>query len=242
MPVVTGLYTILIPMALFALLGLQALVIGADSATAAIVAAGLVGMATIASPQYVALAGLLAILTGVIVLLARIIKLGFLADFLSRTVLIGFLTASASRSPSARFRACSGSPAAEMGRSRSSWPTFSNCPKQILSCWRFRSYYRRSSRYEADHWKIPGAQIAVIGMIILSWALDLQAKGVAVLGPVPGGLPHIGLPQVSLSVVPQLLGIAFSMFIVIIAQSAATSRAYAAKYDEVSARTRISSA
>ena len=69
-------------------------------------------------------------------------------------------------------------------------------------------------------------------MIILSWALDLQAKGVAVLGPVPGGLPHFGLPQVSLSVVPQLLATAFSMFIVIIAQSAATSRAYAAKYDE----------
>ena len=80
--------------------------------------------------------------------------------------------------------------------------------------------------------KIPGALIAVIGMIILSWALNLQAKGVPVLGPVPGGLPHIGLPQVSLTIVPQLLPIAFSMFIVIIAQSAATSRAYAAKYDE----------
>ena len=49
-------------------------------------------MAPIASPQYVALAGALAIFTGVLLILARLFRLGFLADFLSRSVLIGFLT------------------------------------------------------------------------------------------------------------------------------------------------------
>src|SRR5512139_761695 len=64
MPVVTGLYTILIPMALFAVFGSSRhLVVGADSATAAIMAAGLAGLATTASPEYVALAGLLALMT-----------------------------------------------------------------------------------------------------------------------------------------------------------------------------------
>src|SRR5690349_18199808 len=93
MPVITGLYTILIPIALFALFGSSRhLVVGADSATAAIMAAGLAGLAAIASPQYVALAGLLALITAAILLIARLIGLGFLADFLSRTVLIGFLT------------------------------------------------------------------------------------------------------------------------------------------------------
>ena len=58
MPVITGLYTILIPIAVFALLGSSRhLVVGADSATAAIMAAGLAGMAPIGSPEYVALAG-----------------------------------------------------------------------------------------------------------------------------------------------------------------------------------------
>src|SRR5512139_3417249 len=72
MPVVTGLYTILIPMALFAIFGSSRhLVVGADSATAAIMAAGLVGLAATGSPQYVALAGLLAIITALIVLVAR---------------------------------------------------------------------------------------------------------------------------------------------------------------------------
>ncbi len=62
MPVITGLYTILIPIALFALLGSSRhLVVGADPATAAIMAAGLAGLAATASPQYVALAGLLAL-------------------------------------------------------------------------------------------------------------------------------------------------------------------------------------
>ena len=60
MPVVTGLYTILIPMAPFAVFGSSRhLVVGADSATAAIMAAALVSLAPIESPQYVALAGLL---------------------------------------------------------------------------------------------------------------------------------------------------------------------------------------
>src|SRR5262249_19230956 len=79
---ITGLYTILIPIALFAILGSSRhLVVGADSATAAIMAAGLAGMAVTASPQYIALAGLLALITAVILLIARLIGLGFLADF-----------------------------------------------------------------------------------------------------------------------------------------------------------------
>src|SRR5205809_7324626 len=64
-PVVTGLYTILVPIAVFAILGSSRhLVVGADSASAAILAAGLSGMAAVGSPQYVALAGPTAIITG----------------------------------------------------------------------------------------------------------------------------------------------------------------------------------
>ena len=68
------------------------LVVAADSATAAILAGGLAGMAPIASARYVALAGMVALLTAGFLLLARLLKLGFLADFLSQTVLVGFLT------------------------------------------------------------------------------------------------------------------------------------------------------
>jgi len=93
MPVVTGLYTLLLPMAVFAILGSSRhLVVGADSATAAILGAALAGLAVAGSPQYVRLAGLAALLTGGLLLLARLARLGFLANFLSRSVLVGFLT------------------------------------------------------------------------------------------------------------------------------------------------------
>src|SRR5450755_4553594 len=93
MPVVTGLYTLLLPMAVFAIFGSSRhLVVGADSATAAILGAALAGLAVAGSPQYVRLAGLAALLTGAMLLVARLARLGFLANFLSRTVLVGFLT------------------------------------------------------------------------------------------------------------------------------------------------------
>src|SRR5207344_977240 len=80
MPLVTGLYTLLLPMAVFAVLGSSRhLVVAADSATAAILAAGLAGLAMAGSPAYVKLAGLAALLAGAMLLLARAARAGFLA-------------------------------------------------------------------------------------------------------------------------------------------------------------------
>ena len=93
MPVVTGLYSLLLPAVGFAAFGSSRyLVVSADSATAAIFAGGVSGLAPAASARYVALAGAVALLTAVFLLLARLLKLGFIADFLSQTVLVGFLT------------------------------------------------------------------------------------------------------------------------------------------------------
>src|SRR3989440_6649171 len=93
MPLVTGLYTMLLPMAAFAMLGSSRhLVVAADSATAAILAAALTGLAAAGSERYVRLAGLAALLTAGMLLAARLARLSFLANFLSRTVLVGFLT------------------------------------------------------------------------------------------------------------------------------------------------------
>jgi len=93
MPLITGIYTILLPMVAFAIFGSSRhLAVGADSATAAIIASGLVTMAVPKSPQYVAYASVIALIVAILLLLAGLLKLGFLADFLSHTVLIGFLT------------------------------------------------------------------------------------------------------------------------------------------------------
>ena len=80
--------------------------------------------------------------------------------------------------------------------------------------------------------KIPGGLVAVIGTIAASWAFDLASHGVAVLGTVPSGLPSFGIPTDGWSEWKTLVPVAGAIFIVILAQSAATSRSYAARYNE----------
>src|SRR6478752_4760085 len=85
MPVITGLYTILIPIAAFALFGSSKhLVVGGDSATAAIMYAGIASMSVAGlapgSTKWVELAGLSALLAACFLLLARIARLGFLSN------------------------------------------------------------------------------------------------------------------------------------------------------------------
>ena len=84
-PVVTGLYTVLLPLVAFAVFGSSRhLVVAADSATAAIFSGSLSHMVEPASEKYMALVGMVALLTAGFLLFARVFKLGFLADFLSR--------------------------------------------------------------------------------------------------------------------------------------------------------------
>jgi sulfate permease, SulP family len=245
MPVITGLYTILIPIAAFALFGSSRhLVVGADSATAAIMFAGIAGLGISglqpATPQWVALAGLSALLAGGLLLLARVARLGFLADFLSRTVLIGFLTGVGIQVAIGQVGGMLGIPKQTAGV-----PFFSN---DLIEFFKTLGNIGQASWSTAlvsasvlavlivfERWikAIPGGLVAVVGAIVASWALDLQTHGVSILGPVPSGLPSIGLPSgVSWHDAAQLLPAAVSMFLVILAQSAATSRAYAVKYNE----------
>jgi SulP family sulfate permease len=235
-PVITGLYTILIPMALYAIFGSSRhLVVGADSATAAILAAGLVGLASVGSDEYVALAGVLAILVAVFLFLSRIAGLGFLADFLSSTVLVGFLTG-------VGIQVAFGQIGGMLGLEAYGHGTLGKIAADLQHVDETNFYalgiavavlvlivgLKRISH------KIPGALIAVIGALIVSWALDLKSHGVQVLGAIPSGLPGIGFPQVNWSwdLIQKLLPIAFAMFVVILAQSAATSRAFASRYNE----------
>ena len=93
---------------------------------------------------------------------------------------------------------------------------------------------RRSSGLGRVNKAIPGALIAVVGAIAASYFLDLAADGVTTLGTVPGGLPSLGLPTEVMTTanIAALLPTVISMFVVILAQSAATSRAYAMKYND----------
>ena len=238
-PVITGLYTLLIPAALFAVFGSSRhLVVGADSATAAILASGLVGLAAVGTGEYLALASLLAVMVGVLLFLASVIGLGFMADFLSRTVLVGFLSGVGVQVSAGALSELVGLKVDHPGTLTMLWSdwegSFDANPAALIMAAAVLTVIAGSSLCSRIIKRnVPGAMIAVVGAIIASWGFDLEAR-MPVVGAVPVGLPEIALPDVdwSLSLVWQLFPTAFSMVVVVLAQSSATSRAYATRYHE----------
>ena len=233
-PIVTGLYTLLLPLVAFATLGSSRyLVVAADSATAAILAGGLSPMAPIASEHYMALAGMVALLTAGLLILARLFELGFLADFLSQTVLVGFLTGVGIQVGIAMLGEMIGVPFQS-----------NKTLVQILELYQgFARLHLPTLCLAAAvvaivlvlHWcapRIPGALIAVVGAIAASAAFNFSSHGIALIDRIAGGLPPLRPPPVSLSEVWLLLPVAGSCFLMIVAQSAATARAYAARHRE----------
>jgi high affinity sulfate transporter 1 len=244
-PVITGLYTILLPILAFAIFGSSRhLVVGGDSATAAIMYAGIasLGIAGLQpdSNQWVALAGLSALLASGLLVLARLAKLGFLANFISRTVLVGFLTGVGIQVAMGQLAALLGVPSPHVAVEKTSgnliklWDTLTEIG-QTSGATLAVSLAVLATLIVFGRWikAIPGGLVAVIGAIAASWIFDLESHGVSTLGPVPSGLPHLGFPSgVTWDNAAALMTTAISMFLVILAQSAATSRAYAVKYQE----------
>lgn len=233
-PAITGLYTALLPLLMFAIFGSSRhLVVAADSATAAIFSSGLSGMAPQASVKYMTLVCMVALITAALLLLARIFKLGFLADFLSRTVLVGFLTGVGFQIIIAMLGEISGIPVNTHktieqlqqvvdGLRQVNFPTLvisALVISSILGCRHFLP-------------KLPIPLIVVMAGIGASYTYHFSDYGIAVIGPVPGGLPSLNFPAVSWDELLKLVPIALSCFVIIIAQSAATSRVFAVRHHE----------
>jgi sulfate permease, SulP family len=233
-PLVTGLYTLLLPIVAFAVLGgSRHLVVAADSATAAILASILVAVAALGSPEYVGLTSLVALAVAAMLLLARVFKFGFLADFLSRSALIGFLTGVGVQVAGGELAGLVGLPreghsAVEQIASALTRLASTHVPTLALSL-AVLAVIVGAGRLAP---RIPGALIAVIGAIAASAAFDFAGKGIATIGDVPSGLPSLSLPPLRVDGIQHVLACAISCFLVIIAQSAATARAYALRYGE----------
>ncbi|MGA3101017.1 MAG: SulP family inorganic anion transporter [Terracidiphilus sp.] len=240
MPVVTGLYSLLLPLVAFAAFGSSRyLVVAADSATAAIFADGVSGTATPAGAQYVALAAIVAVLTAAILLLARLLRLGFIADFLSRTVLVGFLTGVGIQVGISVLSEMFGVPVDSHRPVVELWEVARGLPQANLptvalsvSVLAFVLLVRRFAP------KVPGALVAVVAAIAASAAWNFAKHGIATIGPVAAGLPHLGLMallslrEMDRKEMELLLTVSASCAVMILTQSAATARIYAAKHYE----------
>ncbi len=239
-PVIAGLYTIIFPTMIFTLLGSsKLLVVGADSATAAVIAAGVASLGiaglTPRTNEWLAYCGAIALITGVMLFVARLLRLGFIGDFLPASVLIGFLAGVGVHVLTGQVPAMLGIP-------------------KVSGSWLERQWHTMTS-LGSIHWatvafavgtliiivgfqhflpRFPGAIVAVVLSIAISTFTNASAHGVDVIGSVTGGFPPLGIPQgVELSAnLGSLSTIAFSCLVLIVAQSAATSRSFAMKHGD----------
>ncbi|MBW0448579.1 SulP family inorganic anion transporter [Paraburkholderia phenoliruptrix] len=234
MPAVTGLYTVFLPLLAFALFGASRhLVVAADSATATIFASRVSSMASISSADYASLAAMVALLTAVLLLVARIFKLGFLADFLSRTVLVGFLAGVGVQVGIAMLGDMLGLPG-HAARSTDQLllvvreAAQVNVPTLLVSVLVVAAvlFCKRVLP------RLPVPLIAVVAGIAASDMYGWASHGIAVLGPVAGGLPALRVPSVTWQQFLDLVPVAASCFVMIVAQSAAASRVFAERHHE----------
>ncbi len=234
MPLIAGLYTALLAPIAFAMFGSSRhLVVAADSGTAAILAGALSHLATPGSPHYQSLAAATAVLVAGMLLLARVFKLGFLADFLSRTVLVGFLTGVGIQVAIAMLADMAGLSVNTRNSVLQLWQIARGLPHASLPTVALSAVVVAAilaGRRIAP--KIPVSLVLVVGAILACRARGPAALGLATIGPIQGGLPAFGLTLASWSQTLQLLPVAASCFVVILAQSAATARAVATRYEE----------
>jgi len=233
-PVVTGFYTLLLPPLAFAAFGSSRyLVVAADSATAAILSGGLIGMAPLGSARYVELASLVALLTALFLLAARLLKLGFLADFLSQTVLIGFLTGVGFQVGIAVLGEMLGLEIASHRTIFQLRDVLHNLPHVHLPTVALSAVVVVGVLSLIRLFpKFPGPLVAVVCAVAASEIWNFAGHGITIIGPVAGGLPHLGLPHASSKDLQMLIGIAGSCFVMILAQSAATARFYAERHHQ----------
>lgn len=231
---VAGLYVALGAMVMYALFGTSKQVIMGPEATTAIMTAAAVAPLAAGDPvRYATLAAMTALLVGGIALLARIARLGFITDFLSKPILVGYIFGVT--------LIVIGSQLGKMFGIKIESDQFFQQVVELISrlgethtltfiigvvCMVVLLIIRRINR------ALPGPLIVVVGTIILSAVLDWQSKGVAIVGAVPAGLPRITIPIVSPQDILALLPAALALTILIYADEILTARVFAAKHGQ----------
>jgi high affinity sulfate transporter 1 len=232
LPPVHGLYATIVPLTIYALFGpSRILVLGPDSSLAAIIAAAVLPLAGANAAAVAPLAALLAVLTGLLCLLGGVAGLGFVTDLLSKPIRYGYLNGIAltvlvgqlpkllgfSVEGSGLYQEVRGLVQGIMAEQTNliAFAIGVACLVVILGCKRWAP-------------KLPGVLVAVVGATIVSAWLDLAARaGLAVVGPLPAGLPSFQLPPLSPAAIGALLPGALAITLVSFADTSVLSRSFA---------------
>jgi len=229
MPPITGLYVFVAGTVAFAALGSNPqLSVGADSTIAPLFATGVAHLAPASSAQYVDLVALLAVMVGVIVVLVGLLRMGWIADFLSAPIITGFLAGVAVIIVVHQLPDLLGL----QGASGSTVHRLADVARDLghANGWAFSigvAVFAVVVAAERVDRKLPGALIGMVGSTLVVAAAGLRDRGVPVLGTVAHGAPHLGLPGASWTSVGRLLPLAGVVALVVLSQTAATTRAFA---------------
>jgi sulfate permease, SulP family len=229
MPPITGFYAFIAGTLLFALLGSSPQVsVGADSTIAPLFAAGVAGLAAVGSPHYVALVEILAVMVGLMLLLVSVLRLGWVAEFLSAPIVTGFLSGVAVIIVIHQLPELLGIPSATGSDAHRIAYVFDHLNE--VNGWALGIGLGVLAVMFVSHRvdrRIPGALIALIGSMVLVVAFNLQAHGVPLLGTIHAGAPHFGLTGLSWSALDNLAPLAAVVTLVVLTQTAATTRGFA---------------
>jgi SulP family sulfate permease len=230
LPVQTGLYCALVPAILFAVVASsRQLVVGADSATAALVAAGAGAVVASSSQAYPGTVAVLGLLTAGILLLMAVARLGFLANLISQPVLAGFLSGVGVSLIIGKLPGMLGIEA-----SGTTWDKLVDTVTNLgdvnaASAALALGVVVSMLVMERMLPKLPAALLAVVAFSVLGVLIGAQGRGVAMVGEVPAGLPSLTIPTLSSGEVGRLAATAAGIAVVILAQSAAVARSFATK-------------
>jgi high affinity sulfate transporter 1 len=226
-----GLYSSILPLVAYAVFGTsRQLIIGPDAATCALVAAAVAPLASGNAAVYASLSVTLALLAGFLCIAASFLRLGALADFLSKPILVGFLNGVALSILLGQLGKIFGF-AMESGGivprlleflrklNQTHWPTLAVGVGTFLVLLLTPHILR----------KIPAPLMAMILAAIVVRAFGLEGQGVRIVGDVPAGLPPVRIPHFPLAMIPDLLGDAAGLALVTFASMMLTSRSFASK-------------
>ncbi len=228
MPPITGFYAFVAGTVLFALLGSNPqMSVGADSTIAPLFAAGVSALALTGSARYIDLVGILAVMVGLIVMLVSILRLGWIAEFLSTPIVTGFMSGVAVIIIAHQLPDFFGLP--PTGGSNQHRVGYVLTHLNEVNGWSLTigagvlAIMLVSARLDR---RIPAALVGLVGSTALVAALDLTSHGVAVLGTVKTGAPHFGLTGLSWSALGSLAPLAAVVALVVVTQTAATTRSF----------------
>ncbi|WP_306466970.1 SulP family inorganic anion transporter [Thermoleptolyngbya sichuanensis] len=228
---VAGLWAILPPMLIYAVLGSSPqLSVGPESTTAVMTAAAIAPLLASSPQSYPTLAALLALLVGLVCIAGSLLRLGFLANLLSKPILIGYMTGVALIMIGGQLGKISGVAIQSDNVFGQFGEFFSQLdqihrPTFLLSLLVLSFLFGIQRRWRTA----PGPLLAVLLATTAVALLDLERQGLAVVGEIPAGLPHLALPLASLSELPSLLGAAVGIAVVGYSDNVLTARAFATR-------------